>query len=115
LGKLTNSALTRLLKTPGRFGDGGGLYFRVLGDDKAYFTYRYRLAGKERELSIGPFPEWSLSEAREEHALLRKRVIKDKVDVLAERRTGPATVPTFGAMADKYIADQSVAWRTPST
>jgi integrase len=111
VGKLTKGALSRLLKTPGRHSDGNGLYFRALGLDRAYWVFRYRIAGREREMSIGPYPEWTLDEAREEHAALRKRVVKDKVDVLAERRTGPATVPTFGAMADKYIAGQSVAWR----
>jgi integrase len=101
----------RLLKTPGRHTDGQGLYFRVLGDDKAYFTYRYTIKGKERELSIGPFPELSLTEAREKHAALRKQVMVDKVDVLAARRDERTGGPSFGEIADKYLAVHQSAWR----
>jgi integrase len=111
LGKLTNGALTRLLKNPGRHSDGNGLYFRVLDYDKAYFVYRYRLHGKEREMSLGPYPELDLAGARKKHARLRSQVVVEKVDVLAEKRHGPSTVPTFGAMADQYIADQMKTWR----
>jgi hypothetical protein len=59
--KLTQAKLRGLIKKPGRHADGGGLYFRVIGEGKAYFVYRYRLGGKEHELSIGPLSEWSLT------------------------------------------------------
>jgi len=39
--KLTNAALKGLLKKRGHHGDGQGLYFRVVGDDKAYWVFRY--------------------------------------------------------------------------
>ena len=55
--KLTQAALRSLIKKPGRHSDGGGLYFRVLNDAKAYFVYRYTVSGKERETSLGPYPE----------------------------------------------------------
>ena len=75
--KLTQAALRRLIKKTGRHSDGGGLYFRVIGEGKAYFVYRYRVGGKERETSLGPFPELRLAEAREKHAELRKSVVVD--------------------------------------
>jgi hypothetical protein len=65
--KLTQAALRRLIKKTGRHSDGGGLYFRVIGEGKAYFVYRYRIGGREREASLGPFPELTLAEAREKH------------------------------------------------
>ena len=61
--KLTQAALRSLIKKPGRHSDGGGLYFRVLPGQKCYWVYRYTVSGKEhetskeRETSLGPFPE----------------------------------------------------------
>ena len=83
--KLTQAALRRLIKKTGRHSDGGGLYFRVIGEGKAYFVYRYRVDGREREKSLGPYPELSLAEAREKHAALRKSVVVDRADPLAEK------------------------------
>ena len=52
--KLTPPSLRTLIKKTGRHADGQGLFFRVLGRDKAYFVYRFRLNGVEREMSLGP-------------------------------------------------------------
>src|SRR5271163_2612623 len=106
--KLTNPGLKRLLEKPGRHGDGAGLYFRTLGGDKAYWIYRYRVGGRDREFSIGPYPEVSLIEARAKHTELRKRVVVDKTDPLAERQAArqvavlapKALKPSFGEIAD---------------
>jgi hypothetical protein len=113
--KLTQAALRRLIKKTGRHSDGGGLYFRVLGDGKAYFVYRFRVDGREREASLGPYPKLSLKEAREKHIDLRKAV-KDKIDPLAERHSAktmpaPTAVPTFGDMADAYVQTHEATWR----
>jgi integrase len=119
MGKLSKARLPALIKKSGRVGDGDGLYFRTLGDgDKAYWLYRYRINGRERETSIGPYPEVSLDDARVRHAALRKQVIADKIDPLEERErkaTAPALapVPTFGQVADAYIAAHEKTWRNP--
>jgi integrase len=113
--KLTQIALKSLIRQPGRHSDGQGLYFRVLGDRKAYFVYRYTVNGRERETSLGPFPELSLAEARERHADLRKRVKVDKADPLAEKEAAktvqPSVKPSFGQMADEFIAAHEPSWR----
>jgi hypothetical protein len=106
--KLTEAALRGLIKKPGRHSDGGGLYFRVISEGKAYFVYRYRFGGKEREASLGPYSDLSLKDARETHAELRALVLKEKADPLGERRRmktmqSVAAVPTFGDMADAYV------------
>jgi hypothetical protein len=113
--KLTTNRLKTLLTKPGRHGDGGGLYFRVLAEDKAYWVYRYRVDGKEREISIGPFPEISLLDARAQHTALRKRVVVDKADPLADKRAGkttsrPTGKPTFAEIADAHIAAKGGEW-----
>jgi integrase len=122
MGKLKESALRGLLAKPGRHSDGGGLFFRSLGLDRAYWVYRYRSAAtghKDRELSIGPWPQVSLVEAHAKHAELRKRVVTDKADPLADKRAAKAaalapratTAPTFGEIADDYIKTHEAAWK----
>jgi hypothetical protein len=54
--KLTDTAHRGLIKNPGRHGDGGGLFFGVTGPGKAQWSYRYRVHGKEREMSLRPGP-----------------------------------------------------------
>jgi len=116
--KLTNASLKRLIEKPGRHGDGDGLYFRTLGLDRAYWVFRYRTGGKEREMSLGPYPELSLIEARAKHAAARKAVVVDKADPLAERRAdkaaaAKANAPTFGEWADAYLRSHEAAWGNP--
>jgi integrase len=111
--KLTNAGLKKLLEKPGRHGDGDGLYFRTLGLGRAYWGYRYRTGGKEREMSLGPYPELSLIEARAKHAAVRKAVVVDKADPLADRvaaKVAVVKVPAFGQCADAYLQSHEAAW-----
>jgi hypothetical protein len=61
--KLSHTTLRSLVKKPGGFSDGGGLYFRVRSDGAANW------------LSFGLYPEVSLANARLKHAALRGRLI----------------------------------------
>src|SRR5271156_939636 len=108
--KLNNTAVKRLSKKPGRHGDGGGLYLRVLQGGAAFWSYRYRSSRQEREMSIGRYPELPLAAARERHTDLRKRVLIDKQDPAREKQQGPGT-PTFGEAADAYLAAHERSWR----
>ena len=114
-GKLTARAVESRAKRKGRYSDGDGLFLRVLDPGKRiYWTYRYTL-GKERETSIGPYPEMSLADARAKHADLRAMVLS-KIDPLAGKRgaavvTPSSVKPTFGAMADDYVATHEGSWR----
>ena len=76
MSKLTPPSLRTLIKKPGRHGDGNGLFFRTLGDAKAYWVYRFRINGREREMSLGPYPELRLGEARRKHASEPERVAR---------------------------------------
>jgi integrase len=117
MGKLTEGALKRLIKKPGRHLDGQGLFYRVLGEGKSYFVYRYRVAGKEREMSLGPHPETTLDQARAKHAEMRAKVKSAHIDPLAEKRANraaaakPSVTPTFGKIADDYYATHKASWK----
>ena len=119
MGKLYPQGLKGLIEKPDRYPDGQGLFFKTLGQGRAYWTYRYRSGGKERETSLGPYPEMTLDEARIKHAELRAMVLKG-IDPVADRRNAKtaaaakADVPTFGArMADQYIAAHEAGWKNP--
>jgi integrase len=113
-GKLTARSAESLAKRKGRWLDGGGLFLRVLEPGhKVYWTYRYRLNGKDRETSVGAFPAMSLALARIRHAELRALVVKG-VDPIAKRNGKAATpsgAPTFGQCADRYIATHEGGWK----
>ena len=113
--RLTPPSLRTLIKKPGRHSDGQGLFFRVLGDAKAYWVYRFWINGREREMSLGPYPELGLGEARRKHAELRAQVL-NKVDPLAHKHSAKPTVSsgvaTFGEIADSYVETHEGAWRS---
>jgi len=46
--------------------DGGGLYLEVMKTGAKYWRLKYRIAGKEKRLAIGVYPEISLKQARKE-------------------------------------------------
>jgi integrase len=122
--KLTLRALQRLANEPGRHPDGVGLFLRVKDADHRFWTYRYRLGGKETELSLGPYPKVGLDEARRLHAKARAEVVNG-IDPRAGKKfargakaaqdahTPASAKPTFGAMADLYIDTHEASWRNP--
>ena len=117
MGKLSQKGLDALLKKPPkRWPDGEGLFFKTARDRKAYFTYRFTLAGKETERSIGPHPEMTLDEARIRH----KRWVADVVAGIdpvgnrpqpkAEGSVVKSGAPTFGECADQHIGLNEKGW-----
>src|SRR5271167_313193 len=118
MGKLTARGVDSLARRKGRYGDGDGLFLRVLDPGRrVYWVYRYRANGRERETSIGSYPAMSLAEARDKHLELRAVVAK-KIDPVGDRRAARAMVatpsgkPTFGQCADAYIAAHEGSWRS---
>ena len=116
MGKLYPQGLKGLIEKPDRYPDGQGLFFKTLGQGRAYWTYRYRSGGKERETSLGPYPEITLEQARIKHAELRAMVLKG-IDPVGDKRSARAAVaakadvPTFGDMADAYLKAHEAGWR----
>ena len=89
-GKLTARSAESLAKTRGRYLDGHGLFLRVLDPGRrVYWVYRFTTDGKEREKSVGAYPEMSLAQARIKHAELRAQVLAG-TDVIAKRNVKAA-------------------------
>lgn len=72
--------------------DERGLFLQVRKNGAKYWRLRYTLAGKEKLLSLGVYPEVSLKEAREQADNLRRQ-LRDGVDPSAHRKevTPPVT------------------------
>jgi integrase len=121
VGKLPAVALRSL--PVGRHSDGGGLYVQVtqnaVGGKARSWLFRYSLAGKSREMGLGPLHTLGLAEARAKARELRKQVL-DGEDPIATRNTRrqaatveAATGMTFQACAEAYIAAHQAGWRNP--
>ncbi|MEK7995458.1 MAG: Arm DNA-binding domain-containing protein [Planctomycetota bacterium] len=52
------------LKTAGYHADGDGLYLQVTTGEAKSWIYRFALAGRRREMGLGPYPAVTLAAAR---------------------------------------------------
>jgi integrase len=118
IGKLSTLALNRA-KERGYYGDGGGLYLRIGPTGAKSWVYRFKEAGRVREMGLGPLHTISLADARQKALDCRKTRIEGK-DPLAEKRAqrarqrlDAATAMTFKDCAAAYIAAHRAGWRNP--
>jgi integrase len=72
------------------------------GGGKSFFI-DYRIDGRQRRFTIGPFPRWSVSAAREEAKALRKQI--DRGIDLAGNKRERRTAPTIQELIDRYAED----------
>ena len=114
--KLTTKKVLRALKTPGRYGDGNGLYLQVVTAGRGSWLLRYERDGRERAMGLGSVADFTLAEARQRARAARQQ-LADGVDPLnhrqAERerqRLEAAKNITFRACADKYFAAHADEW-----
>src|SRR5437763_17217155 len=82
--KLSALAITRA-KAPGYYSDGGGLFLRVGPSGAKSWCFRYKVAGKTREMGLGPTHTIGLAEARQKAQDARKLRL-DGADPIAARR-----------------------------
>lgn len=121
MAKTLNNALTDIqlrrfiaLKAPVDASDGQGLTFTLSKAGTASWTLRFRLNGKQRELTIGNYPDISLSEAR---TLARQHRVSidqgiDPAKVKAERKREARTkVWTIAMLAEDYRAKELLPGR----
>jgi integrase len=114
-GKLTALKLKTLI-TPGRYGDGAGLWMQVRDAEHRSWLFRYTGSGKQRQMGLGPFPDVSLAEARAAAQRCRAAVRQGQDPIDERRKTQDATrntskAMTFRQVADRYLAAHEAAWR----
>jgi len=92
--------------------DRDGLFLAVTPAGSKLWRGKYRVNGKEKTLSLGPFPRIGLAEARAkwfearklEDPSAAKRAEKERA------RAEPSNRPTFLRVADEWYARQSPGW-----
>jgi integrase len=117
LERLTAVAVSRA-KEPGYYPDGGGMYLQVTSSGAKSWVYRFMLAGKAREMGLGPLPDTNLSQARAK-ALEARKLRRDGIDPIEHRKAARAAASldaakaiTFKECAARYIASHKKGWRT---
>ena len=104
--KLNDVELRRWLKAnqPVAISDGGGLTFTISKNGTASWVLRYRYANRNKELTLGRYPDLSLRNARE-RARHERANIQKGIDVAADRQKQKrlaAIAMTFSELVADY-------------
>lgn len=99
-----------------RLFDGGGLYLEISPAGGKWWRLKYRIAGKEKRLSLGTYPDVELKPARAKRDEARKLIAagidpseQRKQEKLAEAALATPTGDTFEVLARQWMARQAVA------
>jgi integrase len=114
--------------SPGRYGDGNGLYLYVRSADARFWLFRYTPRGRKmREMGLGragaDLAAVSLSDARARAAELHK-LVRAGIDPLVQREAAAVATAaavqnaavrsiTFRVAAERYLDAHADAWRNP--
>lgn len=85
--------------------DGDGLTFTLSKGGTASWVLRYRIAGKQRELTLGRYPDMGITEARK-LAAAKRVAVQQVVDVAAEKQRQKAELKqagTVGELAELWL------------
>jgi len=107
--QLTHATISRSMK-PGRYFDTTPhLHLLVRPSGAKYWIFRYVDNRKRRDLSLGPYPEVSLAQARTQASEWNIKLARGE----PIRFVGPETVrvPTFREFASQYVAQHRAEWR----
>jgi integrase len=119
--RLTNFSITkaRPKDRPYKLSDGAGLCLLVEPNGSKLWRFRYRFAGRENMLTLGPYPIVSLADARVKRDDARRLLVAG-IDPSAKRKEQKAGVAataanTFGAVAAELIARKEAEEAAEST
>ena len=105
MSKLTEQKCKSILRTAGKYGDGGNLWFVVGDSGKAKWVLRVQVAGKRREMGLGAYPIVSLKQAREEarRYTASAKAGADPINARSAQKLKARTTPSFGECATAFI------------
>jgi integrase len=94
-------------KGPATLRDGGHLCLLIDKNNNKRWVFIYANKGREREISIGPFPAVSLADARKRRDAMNASLAKGEPPASPRQKDAQ----TFGAVAEEVIKRRSPAWR----
>lgn len=115
--KLSAVAVARA-KEPGYYGDGAGLYLQVSKSATKSWIFRFTIAGKQREMGLGPLHTIGLAQARDKARDCRALLLegKDPLEARNAAKLGEALdrarAMTFEQCAAAYIAAHRGSWKS---
>jgi integrase len=116
IGKLNHLAVSRATKR-GYLSDGGGLYLQISANGAKSWVFRYRDAGRLRELGLGAAHTFTLADARK-RAIEQRKLRADGIDPIEHRharrsqaKLDAAKVMTFRGCAEAYIDAHRRSWK----
>jgi len=92
---------------PYKLADGGGLFLLVNPTGSRLWRLKYRIAGREKLLAIGPYPDVSLAKAREQRDTARRAIVEGsdpsalKKGARLAAKAAPAS--TFRTVAEEHL------------
>ncbi len=111
----------RTKKVPGYYCDGRGLYLQVSDAGTKSWVFRFTLDGRTRDMGLGPYPTFTLKEARE-RARTYRQLLADGIDPIEDRRrrrdearADTAGNTLFKDAAQQYIEVHAPGWRNPKS
>ncbi len=117
--KLTDTAIRRAKPAdkPVRLFDGGGMYLEVSPAGSKLWRLKYRVAGREKRLALGIYPDVGLGAARQRRDEARK-LIATGIDPGAHRKAERAAgaeraANSFEVVAREWLAVKAHEW-TPT-
>ncbi len=116
-GKLTDKAVKGFVakaECGKKLADGGGLHLFITPAGGTTWRIKYRIDGKEKIYSIGPYPLVSLAAARVELSEVKALLLENKDPVSARRVNRAANAAcadnTFQAVAGEWLAMKQKEW-----
>jgi integrase len=116
IGKLTALAVSQT-KRRGYYSDGGGLFLQVSASGAKSWVFRFRQAGRLREMGLGAVHTIGLADARQRAQecrvarLDRRDPIEDRKAARLTAQLDAAKAMTFRQCAERYIAAHGAGWR----
>ena len=114
--KLTDTAVRKAKSEakPYKMADGGGMYLEVMPNNSKYWRLKYRIAGKEKRLALGVYPDVSLADARERREKARKLIANSTdpstVKQTQKRQAKIGAANTFETVAHEWVENRSNDW-----
>jgi hypothetical protein len=104
---------------PHKLSDGGNLYLLVAPSGGKLWRFNYRYLGKQKTLSLGPYPEVSLAVARE-RLVETKKLLASGRDPAVQAKLAKITraitaANTFNIVADEYLNKYEKEGRAEAT
>ncbi len=97
-----------------KLADGGGLHIFITPAGGTTWRIKYRIDGKEKIYSIGPYPDISLAAARVELTEV-KALLRENKDPVTQRRinraeTSSSSENTFEGVAGEWLTMKQKEW-----